>query len=354
MKSFASIMFALATAVVAGCGSPNINHGGTGGSGGTGGGGGSGTGGNGGTGGSGGGGSGGGGGGTGNNCGVQDFMLTKGGTPDLLLIQDRSGSMSMDASGGNTTPSKWTSMTTALKQVVSAVSTVEWGLLMFPDANGGGFNTCSVPTMPDVAISATSAGAISTALTNAMPGGGTPTGEAIKSAVTYLKGLANGHTHYLLVATDGEPTCNDDQNTTVAAITNAVSNGIKVFVVGIANTGADATLTAMANAGGVPNMTAGQKPYYEASTSTDLVNVLNKVTGQLVSCSYALQKAPANPDLVEIDGNGMIIPRDKTHMNGWDYGPNNLSINFYGMACDALQKGVITMVTAIYGCPPIG
>ena len=33
---------------------------------------------------------------------------------------------------------------------------------------------------------------------------------------------------------------------------------------------------------------------------------------------------------------------DPMHMNGWDYGPNDLSIIFYGAACDNLQKGVTT------------
>jgi uncharacterized protein YegL len=351
---FPSITFALAAALlVVGCGSPDINHGGGGGTGGTGGG--TGTGGNGGAGGAGGGGSGGGGGGGGGtNCGVEDFMLMKGGSPDLLIIQDRSGSMAMDVNGGSTNPNKWKSMTDALKQVVAAVTSVDWGLLMFPDAAGGGFNTCSVPSAPDVPIAPMNATPITTALTNASPNGGTPTGEAINAAVTYLKGVANNHTHYLLVATDGEPTCNDNQTSTVNAVKNAVMNGIKVFVVGIAAPGADATLTDMANNGGVPNTTPGQKPYYEVSSTTDLVNVLNKVTGQIVSCSYALQKAPANPDLVTIQGNGVTIPRDKTHMNGWDFGPGNLSINFYGTACDALQSGVTTSIAAVYGCPPIG
>jgi hypothetical protein len=40
-------------------------------------------------------------------------------------------------------------------------------------------------------------------------------------------------------------------------------------------------------------------------------------------------------------------------MNGWDYGPGNLSIIFYGQACADLQKGVVTSVSAIYGCPGV-
>jgi hypothetical protein len=49
----------------------------------------------------------------------------------------------------------------------------------------------------------------------------------------------------------------------------------------------------------------------------------------------------------------MTIPRDQTHTNGWDFGPNDLSINFYGAACSNLQNGSVTNVGAVYGCPPI-
>ena len=363
--SLAIGVITLATGALVGCGTPNISHGpgGTGGNGNGSGGGGTG-GGSGGSGGTGGGGGSGGGGADGgmNNCGVQNFMLVKGGTPDLLIIQDRSGSMSMDAMGGNTTPSKWTSITTAISQVVMSVTSVDWGLMMFPSTSGGGgiFGGCSPPTTPDVPVAAMNGAAVSSALSAASPNGGTPTTATLNAAVSYLQGLSNMHTHYLLLATDGEPNCgagggNSDAAAAEQAVTAAATAGIKTFVVGIgANTGADATLTQMAMNGGVPNMTPGQKAYYEVSSTTDLVTVLNKVAGQIVSCSYALQQAPANPNLVEIDGNGVPIPRDKTHMNGWDFGPGNLSINFYGAACDALQKGITTSVSAIYGCPPIG
>src|SRR5262249_25675647 len=109
----------------------------------------------------------------------------------------------------------------------------------------------------------------------------------------------------------------------------------------------------MAQDGKEPNTTAGQKAYYSASTTSDLVTVLGKIAGQIVSCNYALQMPPTSPDLVSIQGNGQTITRDPTHMNGWDFGPGNMSINFYGSACDALQKGVTTSVMAIYNCAPV-
>jgi hypothetical protein len=347
----------LAAVALLACSSDPINHGpgnGNNGNGGGGGGGGGSAGGGGGGGGGGGSAGGGGGGGGGNNCGTQNFMLMKGGSPDLLIIQDRSGSMDMDASGGGSKPSKWTSMTMALNQVVSSVTTVDWGLQLFPDP--AALDTCAVAAMPQVPVAANNAMSIATTLAKpaSQPGGGTPTSDAIDAGVAYLQGLTDGHTHYIVLATDGEPSCFSSPSLSVKAVKNAVAAGIKTVVIGIgSDVSSSQTLSDMADAGGMPNTTAGQKSYYEVTTTADLVNALNKIATQVVSCSFALQQVPNNPDLVEIQGNGMTIPRDKTHMNGWDYGPGNMSINFYGTACDGLQKGTITNVAAVYGCPPI-
>jgi hypothetical protein len=323
----------------------------------------------GGSGGNGGGGSGGSGGGGGSggsgvpdgglNCGVQNFMLTKSGTPDLLIVQDRSGSMkdppSMTSPPG--TASKWTQITAAINQVVGSVTSVDWGLLFFEDPSGGSFGSCSVSSTPEVPCGANNAMAIGTAISGTTPGGGTPTPEAIAAGMQYLQGNTDGHQHYMLLATDGLPMCDtsDDSAAAEQAITTAAMNGIKTVVVGIGDdpTGV-ATLTAMANNGGMPNMTAGQPSYYQVNSTMDLVNVLTKIAGTIVSCDYALQTPPANPNLVTIqDNKGNTIPRDPTHMNGWDFGPGNMSIQFYGAACNNLQMGITTGIAAVYGCPPI-
>jgi hypothetical protein len=295
---------------------------------------------------------------------VQNFQLIQGGTPDLLIIQDKSGSMSDDANdmplSGNKNPSsKWMQMVTALEQVIGGNLTIHWGLMMFSNDN-----QCGAPTAPDVIPMASTGAAIKTALDAAAPGGLTPTTAAINNAVAWYqagKGPdGNGTPQYLLVATDGEPNCaggqfgGADDAAAIQAVTNAANLGYHTFVVGIGgNTGADSTLSSMATAGLEPNMTPGQKSYYSVSSTQDLVNVLTKIAGQLVSCSYQLQMPPSDPSLVTIDGNGNPIPKDPNHMNGWDFGPGNMSINFYGSACQQLQMGVITQIDAVYGCPPV-
>ena len=117
--------------------------------------------------------------------------------------------------------------------------------------------------------------------------------------------------------------------------------------------GADQALTQMAENGKEPNQTAGEKAYYSVSNTADLVTVLGKIAGQIVSCSYALQTAPANPDLVVIQSDGVTVQHDTGHSSGWDHGAGDLSITFYGAPCDALRSGSVTSIQAIYECPPI-
>jgi hypothetical protein len=226
--------------------------------------------------------------------------------------------------------------------------------MFFGPANG---ISCSVSSTPAVPCGANTSAQITSAIMATKPMGGTPTNEAVDAAVQYFQGNSDGNSHFILLATDGLPQCDtqDDSAAAITSVMNAVAAGIKVVVVGIGNDPqGDMTLTSMANAGGMPD-TSGTTPYYQVNTTNDLVTALGTIAGQIVSCSYALQMAPANPDYVEIDdNNGMKIPRDQTHMNGWDYGPGDMSINFYGAACDNLQKGVTTSIQAVFGCPPVG
>jgi hypothetical protein len=288
-------------------------------------------------------------------CGVQNFMLAKGGTPDLLIVQDISGSMGQtedDQTASAGTPSKWTEISAAIQSVVGQIDTVDWGLMMFPSNSG---KQCA-PSTADVPVGASTAAAITTKLMATTPNGSTPTADTVNAAVAYLQSVTDGNAKYIVLATDGEPnSCSgggDDAAGAEKAITAAAAAGISTFVVGIGTTGgAQTTLNAMAVAG--KQAQAGATSYYPVTSQAALESVLKSVTGQIVSCSYALQTAPANPDLVEIQEDGATIPRDKSHMNGWDFGPNDLSINFYGTACSNLQNGSVSNVAASYGCPPI-
>lgn len=319
--------------------------------------------------------------GGGNNCGVQNFMLQKGLPPDLLIVLDRSGSMSDSVVSGD--PSKWTQVTSAIDSSVMALQgQIKWGLEMFPSDD-----SCGVSASVDVPIAANNASAISGAIAGKSPGGSTPTADAITTGAKYLAGLTDSNPKYIVLATDGEPNCASaasgtctcppplTQNGTQCclataclpcaataggaddagaekAISDAATTGINTFVIGIAaDSSDDAVLNQMAVNGKTAR--AGATKYYPITNQTDFQMAVNTIAGQIISCTFPLQMAPARPDLVTVSEGAQSVPHDTTHMNGWDFGPNNMSIQFYGTWCTMLQSGSASNVQAVYGCPPI-
>lgn len=290
------------------------------------------------------------------NCGDYFIVTTTIIRPDLLLVQDKSGSMTQGVHGERNPPagqSKFDLVRSAIEQVVTGTTYVDWGLMLFGTNRG-----CTAPTRPDVPVGQGTAATIKQVLDNTVPNSSTPTAQTIRNALDYFQGVNDMHPHYILVATDGQPTCAggngtaDDSAATIQAVTIAAAAGVDTFVVGIgANTGANMTLTAMAAAGRVPNTTPGQPAYYPVTNSQDLVTVLQKAALQITPCAYPLDHVPPALDRVLIQSNAGVIPRDPMHVDGWDYGANDASIVFYGPACDILRSGVITQVESVFGCP---
>src|SRR6185436_9303120 len=81
----------------------------------------------------------------------------------------------------------------------------------------------------------------------------------------------------------------------------------------------------------------GTPQYYPVTSTADLVTSINTIAGQIISCNFALSMVPPKLDYVSVEVNNATVPRDTNHMNGWDYGPGNLSIQFYGSYCTQLQ-----------------
>src|SRR5262245_1943083 len=135
------------------------------------------------------------------NCGVQNFMLERGLPPDLLIVLDKSGSMSDNVPSGAGT--KWDEMTAALKQVVSTLQgQIKWGLEYFPTDND-----CGVSSNVAVPVAPMNASSIVGSIAATMAGGSTPTALAIKQGANYLKTVQDQNPKYLLLATDGSPNC---------------------------------------------------------------------------------------------------------------------------------------------------
>jgi hypothetical protein len=305
--------------------------------------------------------------------------------PDILLVEDRSGSMDDDqndavcGNGGCGAMSKWALITAALNQVVSATdTTVNWGLKFFADANG----ECGVAAgvgPNGVGVAPKSGAAVATAITGSTKANGgvnngshTPTRAAEAAASAYLSTLTDPNPKYIVLATDGLPNCPDgcmgdacgitpnaaETMQVEIAITAAQTAGFRTFVVGIATASdpdANAALDGFAMAGGVPQ--AAEPYYYSVDNTASLVTALNKIVGMVASCTISLSTVPAadantgNFKISVTDNTGKPIEITKDGTNGWSYVDTSMTnIILNGTACANIQNGTYKSFAFNYAC----
>jgi hypothetical protein len=291
--------------------------------------------------------------------------------PDILIVQDASGSMNEDATNtscGNAgcgATSKWALMIPAINQVVAQTeTTVNWGLKFFADSGACGVNNNAAVPVGPMNASAIAAGLMGRTSTNGgvMTGGSTPTRTAVNAAVTYLTGVQETNPKFIVLATDGQPNCpamgsqsTDDSPGAIAAVTAAAGKNIPTFVVGIATAGgtAEATLNSMAVAGGYPQMGQATQ-YYPVTSTAEFAAVLQTLVTVATTCTFSIPTPPTNDGTtsredISVTGDTGPIPQDAN--NGWTYSDTtHTSITLNGSSCDAVMAGTIMTVTIIFNC----
>jgi len=195
-------------------------------------------------------------------------------------------------------------------------------------------------------------------------GSRTPTRAAVSAAAAHLASLDDGNPKRILLLTDGTPNCPatgpdsaaDDSTATVQAIADARAGGVSTAVVGIATAGgpAEASLNAMAAAGGVAR-TGVAPAFYPVSNIDELKSALTPLIATPADCVLPLPPRPnsvAPPD-IGLRANGVAIPFDARHQNGWDWGDASAtSVRLYGAVCDDFLAGRIQTVTIEVYCNP--
>ena len=165
---------------------------------------------------------------------------------------------------------KWDAVLPALKKVIMDTDAlVSWGLKTFPEGTGSACVAGSVTNNVVVPIAPMNAAAVVGALNDPAnaatkpQGNGTPTGDAVTAAFNYLRTLTSTNPKYILLATDGAPSCAGTSEGGDAARTYAythvmaaatASPPIYTFVVGVATNSSSetSTLNMLADAGGRP------------------------------------------------------------------------------------------------------
>ena len=289
------------------------------------------------------------------SCGMQsqDIAVENlGDPPDLLIVLDRSGSMSSPIPAFPPTfVSKWQIMRDALNAAVTQrQDQIRFGLSEFPTDDD-----CAVaPTALRVPIDLGQAPEVASYFGARNPNGNTPSDLGLQAALTHYNSIpANPAGRYVLFATDGEPTCTATEQTTIAAVTALANAGIKTFVLGFGGAFVSGgVLNGAALAGQVPRP-GGPPHYYAANNAAELSAALQTIAGGLIvpSCSYQLATLPPVPDDVTVTLNGSPVPRSTMHTNGWDYHPDAMTITFFGTYCDQIIAGAVGNVAFSYGCP---
>lgn len=160
--------------------------------------------------------------------------------PNIMIVLDRSGSM-RDSN-------KWNQAVGAIDGLTNIFeSTMRIGLTLFPYGNDCGVNGGNVV----VPVSVNSRGDILSQLSRSFPDGGTPTGPALQQAQNYFSTLNDrGRRSFVVLVTDGQPSCSTNCNNAVNAAQNLFSQDIQTFVIGFGSDTNTNCNNAIAQAGG--------------------------------------------------------------------------------------------------------
>lgn len=301
----------------------------------------------------------------------QVTFQTKRRPTEILLLLDRSASMVEHEIASGVT--RWQGVVEAVKAAVSATNgSVDWGLKLFPESSGNECELSSVTSAVDVPIAPANASAVNGAIdVTVADGDGTPTGDAVKQATAYLAAEATDGQKFILLATDGQPSCSDlsgsdpkdggdARDWAVSQVTVAAGQGYPTFVLGVLDPDPSdstlETLNSMAKAGGRPtgDVNPLAKAFYLATTPEALTQALAEITGEVASCEFPFDKAPPDPTNIAVKVNGEKVPQDATRTDGWEYTDDtHRGVEMYGSWCQQIQGISDNQIDFIFGCPGV-
>jgi hypothetical protein len=298
-------------------------------------------------------------------------------TPDMLIVLDRSGSMQVEG--------RWMPSANAVRSIVSRLqSRIRFGLALFPDpaATGQGTSvqvdaspcltdpdplacvgrlladagvtvntgTSGGPCSPGKIVVQTdlnSGSAIEAALNMTVPNGGTPTPETLQRVATDFAAPAGPDAvvrpKYVLLVTDGQPTCptgagslttQQDIDASNTAIDVLASRGVRTYVIGYNTTGPGNEAVANVLDGFAQRGGTGDRQHRPVENESSLLAEFERIAAAAVSCTFVLDKAPPRADyvLVKVDGRQVNL----NDPNGWAL-INERTVELRGKTCEQLQ-----------------
>ncbi len=280
--------------------------------------------------------------------------------PEIMLVFDRSSAMSKPATGGM--QSRWIEMTEGVATVLSNRASAAWGLKLYPSAAA-----CSmVDDGAEVPVGVGKFNDVITRIRGSQPITGPEGSPLFQGISTAARAFTRGALpRFMVLASNGHAGCPTSPEASNAAITSisvaASSQHIWTFVIGTALPGTPAhdLLNELAANGREPNPFATR--YLVAQNKTQMMNALDTIADRLSSCLFSVN-APPSPQNVAMNIMGVRVPRDSTHTEGWDYGPDVRvppttgeikTLRIYGEACTKLRQNPNVQPQMIFGCPNV-
>jgi hypothetical protein len=282
--------------------------------------------------------------------------------PDMMIVLDRSGSMEDGK--------RWEPSVAAVRKITSELQAqIRFGLALFPDDSSqgttitsttpnGGFsisiNNNGRACMPGkivVPVAPMNASPIAMQLDRTRPGGGTPTAETLMKLLDNYAEENGGpdtdiHPKYVLLVTDGAPTCPtgmgmepanqadiDLSNKAVEALT---SHMVKTYVIGYDTTTPGNEMLAQVLDGFAQRGGTGDQKHRPVEDEASLTAALESITASIASCSFHLDQAPSRADyvLVTIDGKQLNLDAP----DGWRLVDDH-TVEITGNACSTFRTG---------------
>jgi len=323
----------------------------------------------------------------------------------ILFVVDRSGSMACNAPPVQTVadcnadptradpsqPSRWEITVQALNDAFAGLSSgaASIGLSLFNTDDYCGVD--SAPTVGLAAPSAVQLTALSEALDQSSPAGGTPIVGAVIVGYHHLhEELHAAGNRYVVLITDGEESCGTNGDETDKAdldaararllgteVQKARDANIKTFVIGAPGSeGARGFLSELAFLGGTardPNCVHGTADagdcHFDLTTQSDFAGVLRetlgKISGKALGCEFRTPLGSTSSLVnVQYSQNGdapLCIRQDlapcDNGANGWQFAKDAVGnddpsrVVLCGAACDTVKADPTTVVDVVLGCP---
>jgi hypothetical protein len=328
-------------------------------------------------------------------------------TGNALLLVDRSGSMQIKLTNGDT---RWIATKKGIDALLTSLpSTTRAGAMMFPQgdkpitccwigttsndvqcscANGalpGEFPRCDASTykapvpVADLTMQQSTDIMAYISTSDKEFYWGTPLAPSLQAAIDLQKASKLGGTKSVILLTDGYPTSCDttqdpnanDIQRVIDAAGAGMKSSVRTFVMGVIDgtKGAKASyLSPIAKAGGTdryPGCEATNDCFYALNANTfaaDIKKAFDAIALQAFDCTFALPPpemgttrdlSKVNVQLVTKNGT-MQLSKDQTHMSGWDYLPNMTQIQLYGSTCQAVKDDPMSHVEIVVGCKTQG